>query len=66
MEEIVEFQRSIGVDIATMLDVFSRPDMSEDEVLQAVQTTIERCEARFLLHKIQCSTDQFKEESIAI
>ena len=45
VEEIVEFQRSIGVDIATMLDVFSRPDMSEEEVLQAVQTTIERCEA---------------------
>ena len=32
VEEIVEFQRSIGVDIATMLDVFSRPDMSEEEV----------------------------------
>ena len=45
VEEIVEFQRSIGVDIATMLDVFSRPDMSEEEVRQAVQTTIERCEA---------------------
>ena len=28
VEEIVEFQRSIGVDIATMLDVFSRPDMT--------------------------------------
>ena len=38
VEEIVEFQRSIGVDIATMLDVFSRPDMSEEEVRQAVQT----------------------------
>lgn len=48
VEEIVEFQRSIGVDIATMLDVFSRPDMSEDEVQQAVQTTIERCEASFV------------------
>ena len=45
VEEIVEFQRSIGVDIATMLDVFSRPDMSEEEVQQAVRTTIERCEA---------------------
>ena len=45
VEEIVEFQRSIGVDIATMLDVFSRPDMTENEVQQAVQTTIERCEA---------------------
>lgn len=48
VEEIVEFQRSIGVDIATMLDVFSRPDMSEDEVLQAVQTTIDRCESSIL------------------
>ena len=45
VEEIVEFQRSIGVDIATMLDVFSRPDMSEEEVRQAVLATIERCEA---------------------
>ena len=45
VEEIVEFQRLIGVDIATMLDVFSRPDMTENEVQQAVQTTIERCEA---------------------
>ena len=44
VEEIVEFQRSIGVDIATMLDVFSRPDMTEDEVQQAVRTTIQRCE----------------------
>jgi len=44
VEEIVEFQRSIGVDIATMLDVFSRPDMTEEEVKKAVETTIERCE----------------------
>ena len=44
VEEIVEFQRSIGVDIATMLDVFSRPDMTEREVKEAVETTIERCE----------------------
>ena len=45
VEEIVEFQRSIGVDIATMLDVFSRPDMTEEEVQIAVETTIQRCEA---------------------
>ena len=44
VEEIVEFQRSIGVDIATMLDVFSRPEMTEREVKEAVETTIERCE----------------------
>ena len=45
VEQIVEFQRSIGVDIATMLDVFSRPDMTEDQVAKCVQETIERAPA---------------------
>ena len=45
VEEIVEFQRSIGVDIATMLDVFSRPDMTEGQVAKCVQETIERAPA---------------------
>ena len=40
VEEIVEFQRSIGVDIATMLDVFSRPDMKHSEVASAVDETL--------------------------
>ena len=44
VEEIVEFQKSIGVDIATMLDVFSRPDMSEMEVESAVDVTVERAQ----------------------
>ena len=39
IDEIVAFQRSIGVDIATMLDVFSRPDMNEQEVEHAVRET---------------------------
>ena len=39
IDEIVTFQRSIGVDIATMLDVFSRPDMNEEEVELAVRDT---------------------------
>jgi 7-cyano-7-deazaguanine tRNA-ribosyltransferase len=39
VDEIVAFQRSIGVDIATMLDVFSRPDMSLAEVEDAVRET---------------------------
>ena len=39
VEEIVEFQKSIGVDIATMLDVFTRPDMTEQEVESAVLET---------------------------
>jgi len=42
VEEIVEFQASIGVDIATMLDVFTRPDMSYEEVGEAVEETIAR------------------------
>ena len=45
VEEIVEFQKSIGVDIATMLDVFSRPDMTEEQVAQCVQETIQRAPA---------------------
>ena len=44
VEEIVKFQRSIGVDIATMLDVFSRPDMDESEVESCVDQTIERAQ----------------------
>lgn len=39
VDEIVAFQRSIGVDIATMLDVFSRPDMKSNEVEHAVRET---------------------------
>ena len=45
VEEIVQFQCSIGVDIATMLDVFSRPDMDEKEVGQCVKETIQRAPA---------------------
>ena len=45
VEEIVSFQRSIGVDIATMLDVFSRPDMTESEVEEAVHETVRRAKA---------------------
>ena len=42
VEEIVNFQREIDVDIATMLDVFGTPDMTKEEVEQAVQETISR------------------------
>lgn len=44
VEEIVDFQRLIGVDIATMLDVFSRPDMVESEVESAVNETLARAQ----------------------
>jgi len=43
-EEIVTFQKNIGVDIATMLDEFSRPDMSQAQVKQCIDTTISRAQ----------------------
>jgi len=42
VEEIVEFQKKIGVDIGTMLDVFGRPDMSREEIEHAVEETANR------------------------
>lgn len=42
IEEIVEFQRDIGVDIGTMLDVFGRPDMTREQIEEAVHTTANR------------------------
>ena len=45
VEEIVTFQSDIGVDVATMLDVFTRPDMTRDEVHEAVLETTQRAEA---------------------
>ena len=35
VEEIVQFQNEIGVDVATMLDVFTRPDMTYSQVEKA-------------------------------
>lgn len=43
-EEIVGFQRDIGVDVATMLDVFGRPDMDFEESAAAVRETAARAE----------------------
>ncbi len=43
-EEIVAFQRDIGVDIGTMLDVFGRPDMSRAELEHSVEETAARAE----------------------
>ena len=44
VREIADFQNKIGVDIATMLDVFSRPDMKYSEVKNAVDETIMRAQ----------------------
>ncbi len=41
-DEIVRFQRDIGVDVATCLDLFVTPDMDRAHAEQAVATTIER------------------------
>jgi 7-cyano-7-deazaguanine tRNA-ribosyltransferase len=40
--EIVEFQRDIGSDIGTILDVFSLPDQKKSEVEQIVKETVKR------------------------
>jgi 7-cyano-7-deazaguanine tRNA-ribosyltransferase len=44
-EEIVQFQRDIGVDVATCLDLFVTPDMTRPQAEQAVATTLERTKA---------------------
>lgn len=52
VEEIIQFQKEIGVDIATMLDVFTRPDMTRTQVENAVEETSARAAA-----SIQASED---------
>ena len=47
-EDIVSFQREIGVDVGTMLDVFGRPDMSRDQIQHAVDETFERANISLL------------------
>jgi len=41
-QEIVEFQRDIGVDVGTILDVFSTPDRTHDEAGRDVEETLLR------------------------
>lgn len=40
--EIVEFQRDIHADIGTILDVFTEPDFSQEEVKAAIEETARR------------------------
>ena len=42
--EIVEFQKAIGTDIGTVLDIFTEPDWDHDKTKRAVDTTLERTE----------------------
>jgi len=44
-EEIVAFQERIGTDIATVLDVFTEPDATEEEAEAALRSTGERATA---------------------
>ena len=41
-EEIVEFQKSIGTDIGTVLDIFTEPDWSHEKTRRSLETTLER------------------------
>ncbi len=43
--EIIRFQRSIGTDIGTILDAFSKPDVGMVQVEEDVQLSLERAEA---------------------
>lgn len=42
--EIIEFQKQIGTDIGTVLDIFTEPDWSKEQTKEAVDTTLERTE----------------------
>ncbi len=41
-EEIVGFQKSIGTDIGTVLDIFTEPNWSYERTRRAIETTLER------------------------
>ena len=41
-EEIVEFQKSIGTDIGTVLDIFTEPDWSHEKTRRSLEVTLER------------------------
>ena len=41
-EEIVGFQKSIGTDIGTVLDIFTEPDWSHEKTKRSLETTLER------------------------
>ncbi|MBW3581538.1 MAG: tRNA guanosine(15) transglycosylase TgtA [Euryarchaeota archaeon] len=43
-DEIVRFQRDIGVDVGTILDVFSTPERSYEEAREDLEETVRRAE----------------------
>ena len=49
--QIVEFQRDIGSDIGTILDIFGKPDQTRNQAEKAVIETIERAKKSVKLKK---------------
>lgn len=43
-EEMIEFQKSIGTDIGTVLDIFTEPFWSEEKTAESIEITLERTE----------------------
>ena len=41
-EEMIEFQKSIGTDIGTVLDIFTEPFWSKEKTAQSIELTLER------------------------
>ena len=41
-EEMVEFQKSIGTDIGTVLDIFTEPFWTKEQTAESIVTTLER------------------------
>lgn len=41
-EEIIEFQKSIGTDIGTVLDIFAEPYWTQERTAESVEVTLER------------------------
>jgi 7-cyano-7-deazaguanine tRNA-ribosyltransferase len=41
-EEIIEFQKSIGTDIGTVLDIFTEPFWTKEQTADSIVTTLER------------------------
>ncbi|MDR0523515.1 MAG: tRNA guanosine(15) transglycosylase TgtA [Candidatus Methanoplasma sp.] len=41
-EEMVEFQKSIGTDIGTVLDIFAEPSWTREQTAESIEVTLER------------------------
>ncbi|MCL1984712.1 MAG: tRNA guanosine(15) transglycosylase TgtA, partial [Methanomassiliicoccaceae archaeon] len=48
-EEIIEFQKSIGSDIGTVLDIFTEPFWTKEETAGSIDVTLERTEKAALM-----------------